>query len=149
VLNVGVVRGGRGVNVIADEARCEIDLRAERLERLAALEERARAIFTAPAPAGLRLEVEELGRRPGGATPEAHPLVRAARAAWELSGVPPQLVAASTEANAALARGVAALGFGVATIEGTHTPDESLTIESLESGARALARLVFELAGAQ
>jgi di/tripeptidase len=48
--------------------------------------------------------------------------------------LPDTLVAASTDANAALARGVPALALGVARGSGMHTLDEQIELDSVETG---------------
>jgi acetylornithine deacetylase/succinyl-diaminopimelate desuccinylase-like protein len=104
----------------------------------AAVDQRARRIIAAP-PAGVTVEVEELGRRPAGELPASHPLAAAAAAALRGSGIPPVFTAASTDANAAHAAGVPAIAIGVTTGGGEHTPEEWIDTAPLAAGLRCAA----------
>src|SRR5207248_4949748 len=89
--NVGRIAGGTGVNVIAQEATMDVDLRSEsaaELQRLDAFFRRAvreaaadeNAARHAAAPP-LVLEIKLIGDRPGGTTAPDAPLVQLALAA--------------------------------------------------------------------
>jgi tripeptide aminopeptidase len=129
------IGGGSGLNTIPQDAWLELDLRSESesaLDRMsagvseslgAALDtaNRQRTAGTLP----LTLELVPLGTRPSGATPVAHPLVRAAVAATRLVGHTPELAAASTDANVAIARGVPGIALGAGGRGGDpHLPTE-------------------------
>lgn len=116
------IGGGSGLNTIPQEAWLELDLRSASESALdgmvagvsqslgKALDgvNRQRTANTQP----LTLEVVSLGTRPSGETPAAHPLVRAAVAATRLVGRTPELAAASTDANVAIAHGVPGIALG-------------------------------------
>lgn len=114
--------GGVGLNMIPPEASLELDLRSESADALAAADaalrgtlEAARDAENARRVAGtppLALALEPLGVRPCGVTPASHPLVRAAVAASAALGLPHELAASSTDANAAMAAGVPAIAIG-------------------------------------
>jgi acetylornithine deacetylase/succinyl-diaminopimelate desuccinylase-like protein len=135
--SASVVRigGGSGLNTIPQDAWLELDLRSESESALdgmlaavsqslgRALEgvNRQRTASTQP----LTLELVPLGTRPSGETPAAHPLVRAAVAATRLIGHTPELAAASTDANIAIARGVPGIALGAGGRGGDpHLPTE-------------------------
>jgi acetylornithine deacetylase/succinyl-diaminopimelate desuccinylase-like protein len=134
-VNIGLVSGGQSVNSIAAEAELLVEQRSldeQTLERFAAHVRR----LTLPPP--LRLAVDEVGNRPAGRLDRGNPLlaqIRGLRAALEL---PDDLGAGSTDANAALARGIPALTLGVARGGRMHTADEWLDEGSLALGLQQL-----------
>ncbi|MFQ5537240.1 MAG: M20/M25/M40 family metallo-hydrolase [Gemmatimonadota bacterium] len=124
--------GGTSVNAIAQEAWCELDLRSEDESALDELELQVREILEegrrteeVRSRGELTLEVATLGRRPAGATPRRHPLVRAAEDATRAVGIEPVGAAASTDANAAMALGIPAVTLGGGgRAGGAHTTGE-------------------------
>src|SRR5207245_2413113 len=86
----------------------------------------------------LAMSVEVVGRRPAGRLDRSHPLLAAVRGARSELGLPDELGAGSTDANAALAVGIPALTLGVARGGGMHTVDEWIDAASLEQGLRQL-----------
>jgi tripeptide aminopeptidase len=140
-VNIGLFGGGEAVNARARRAEFVVDLRASQARMLTELEARARRIIDAP-PAGVTVEIEELGRRPAGELPATHPLAAAAAAALRGSGLRAEFTAASTDANAAHAAGVPAIAIGVTTGGGEHTPDEWIDIAPLATGLRCAADTV-------
>jgi acetylornithine deacetylase/succinyl-diaminopimelate desuccinylase-like protein len=142
-LNAGVLYGGTSVNTIAAEAAIEIDLRDADDEALEATSDRVVAALAAAAPPGVKVDIEPLGRRPAGSTPTGHPLVQAARAARRAAGLPPaEENASSTDANAALGRGLPAICLGLTHGANAHRPDEHVELEPLGPGLAALEALV-------
>ena len=145
-INLGVVRGGTSVNTIAADALCEIDLRDGDDAALDATYARVERALREATPPGVQLTIEPLGRRPAGATPTDHPLVAAARAARREAGLPPaEENASSTDANAALGRGVPAVCVGLTHGANAHRPDEQIQLEPLAAGLTALDVLVERL----
>ena len=143
-LHTGRIGGGTSVNAIPERAWLELDLRSEDPAEVARLEARARAAFEAAVPPPLRLTIECMGDRPGGATPASDPLVRAAAAATAHLGVEPELVSGSTDANVPMARGVPAISLGAGgTAAGMHTLEEWYCNER---GAAGIQRLLLTLA---
>jgi acetylornithine deacetylase/succinyl-diaminopimelate desuccinylase-like protein len=137
-VNVGVIRGGTSINTIAADAEAEIDLRDA---GDAALERRVAAVERALREHGL--EVRHVGRRPGGRTPDGHPLVAAAHAARAAAGLPAaEEHASSTDANAALGRGIPAICVSLTRGAGAHTLDEHVQVAPLAAGVAALDALV-------
>lgn len=129
------IGGGSGLNTIPQEAWLELDLRSE---SETALEEMYGGVTQALAKAldavnrqrtagtpSLILEIVPLGTRPSGVTAASHPLVQSAVAATRLVGRTPDLAAASTDANVAIARGIPGIALGSGGRGGDpHLPTE-------------------------
>ena len=127
--------GGTSVNAIPAEAWAELDFRSESSRHLDDGEERLRVVLDrAVAEANssvterdhrLTLEVTVVGHRPTGATNLDSPLVEAALAATRASGVEPQVMAASTDANLPMSLGIPAITLGAGGSAGeVHTTSE-------------------------
>jgi acetylornithine deacetylase/succinyl-diaminopimelate desuccinylase-like protein len=133
-LTVARWEGGTSINSIPREAWIEVDLRSEDATQLEALEEALRRVAaeeleeagdTAPQGKGLTLRIDELGRRPAGATDASHPLVQAALEATRQLGPEPKLIASSTDANLPMSLGIPAITLGAGGRGGKiHTVEE-------------------------
>lgn len=163
--NVGVVSGadeaqpmGSSINTIPPAALAQIDLRSEdrgALERLEAhllraaeeAREEENAWSRARGPdVPVRLHKELVGDRPVGRTPPEHPIVQVFREEMERAGLPVRLGASSTDANAAMAAGIAAVAVpSGGRARNVHSPDEthdvSGRLREVEVLRAALARL--------
>lgn len=146
-LNVGVLNGGESINARARRCTFEVDLRAEAASPLAALTAAARAVLTVEPP--MELDIADLGFRPAGRLAAEHPLAGAAVEALTGVGIVPRFTAASTDANAAYARGIPAVTVGVTTGDGTHTEAEWIDVPPLASGLTALADTIVRFAARQ
>lgn len=145
-LNVGEVWGGTSINAIAQEAGFNLDLRSLDADVLEALERRARSVVTAAARrAGCEVEIELIGDRPVAHADNAR-LVACALRAMEGFVPRPAVVASSTDASAALARGIPAIAFGVYRGGDAHRSSEWLEPDSLPLGLQAFERLLACLA---
>ena len=140
-VNIGTIGGGEAINARAREAWFEVDLRADSAPALASLVDQAGAIVRA-ADDQIRVRIEEIGRRPAGGVAESSALARAAVAAHERAGVPAELRAASTDANAAYAAGIPAVALGVTRGEGEHTPQEWIETAPVADGLGVLAETI-------
>jgi tripeptide aminopeptidase len=140
--NIGRIEGGTAVNAIAAHAELMVEQRA--LDE-AVIERFARALRLLTVETPLTLEVEVLGRRPAGRLDRRQPLLATVRRVRERLGLPDELVAASTDANAALAVGIPALCLGCAQGGEMHTPDEFIEIASLEAGREQLRNVLGDL----
>ena len=119
---VGTVRGGTSVNAIAKEARMALDLRSNSADALLQLEAKALAIVQqAVAQENARwrsdriaVEIKLIGDRPAGMTPQASPIVEAARRAVTAlaPGAPIEFAASSTDSNLAMSLGIPAVTIG-------------------------------------
>jgi len=145
-LNVGTIQGGMGVNVLAPEARCELDLRSEEPKTLAKLTRRVEKLLAGADREGARVTVEVIGERPAGEIPANHPLVTLAARCVSEQGIAPALTAGSTDANIPLSRGIPAVVMGISTGGGAHTLNEFVDIAPIAMGVESVARFV-ELAG--
>ena len=149
-LNVGTVSGGESVNARALLCSFMVDLRADSQDSLDELVGRARAILDeCAADQGVDVSTAVIGHRPAGGIPPSHPLVRVACDALIASGREPRLTAASTDANAAYARGIPAVTLGITTGELTHTEEEWIDLPPVPTGLRALTRTITNLAHLQ
>ena len=89
-------------------------------------------------PAPLTVECEVVGRRGAGQIAIDHPLVRSRAEGPRPMGLDEVYGAGSTDANAAAALGIPAVGIGCAHGEGMHTLHERIDLVSLETGVRQL-----------
>lgn len=141
-VNIGTLAGGRSVNSIADRAEMVVERRAidqAELDRFAA------ALDDLAAAEGCAVAVESLGRRPAGSLARDSELFATATAVHAELGLPPQLTAASTDANAAYALGVPAVCVGVARGAGMHSLGEWIDLDDLPTGAAQLRALLARL----
>jgi len=147
--NVGIIRGGIGVNSIPREASIDVDLRATSLSPLEGLHERlARAMRESASAGGLHLQIESIGERPVGQTSENSDLVRAALETTRILGVNGHLNTGSTDANLPMSLGIPAISIGAGgTGGGTHTGDEWFDPAGRETGLQRLLALVAVQAG--
>ncbi len=145
-LNVGQVWGGTSINAIAQEAGFNLDLRSLDAGVLADLEARARgAILRAARRAGCGVDIAQIGDRPVARVDNAA-LVACALKALDGGDSHPAVVASSTDANAALARGLPAIAFGVYRGGDAHRMSEWVEPASLTEGYRSFERLLACLA---
>jgi tripeptide aminopeptidase len=140
--NIGLIAGGTAINAIAAHAELVIEQRA--LDE-ALLTRFARALYMLTVEPPLVLEVEELGQRPAARLDRREELLARVRRVREQLGLPDELVAASTDANAALAAGIPALCLGCAQGGEMHTPEEYIEIGSLAGGREQLQRVLAAL----
>jgi tripeptide aminopeptidase len=133
--NIGRMSGGGAVNAIASAAEMLVELRSLDDRELSAFEARLGELSVAPA---LSLACEVVGRRGAGQIDRGHPLVRSVVRARRTLGLGETFGAGSTDANAAAALGIPAVGIGCAHGEGMHTLHERIDLASLETGVRQL-----------
>ncbi len=141
-LNVGLISGGTGVNVLAPEATLELDIRSESPEVLKTLVHRVEELIRSTNREGVKSEMEVIGRRPAGEIPEDHPLVKLAEDCLAEQGLKATFTAGSTDANIPLSRGYPAIVLGITTGSGAHTVHEYIDIAPVEKGMRQLVRFV-------
>jgi tripeptide aminopeptidase len=134
-VNVGRIAGGGAVNAIASEAEMYVELRSLDGAELERFEQRLAALSVA---APLRLELEVVGRRGAGRIDRAHPLVRSVIAGRRQVGLAEEYGDGSTDANAAAALGIPAVGIGCANGSGMHTLHERIELSSVELGVAQL-----------
>jgi tripeptide aminopeptidase len=146
-MNVGTIHGGTGVNVVAAEARCELDLRSEDPKTLSKLIRQVEKILVDADHEGVRIMAEIIGERPAGQIPADHPLVTLATKCVSEQGLDTVLTSGSTDANIPLSRGIPAVVMGISTGGGAHTLNEFINTEPIAKGIESVTRFV-ELVGA-
>ncbi len=153
--NIGVLQGGETVNAIPELAHMDIDLRSESPDQLEQLDRELHAIIHAghereerrrPAAARPPL-ITPIGDRPAGLTPPDSALVQAAQRAIEAEGRPPRLIAASTDANAAIAAGIPAIALSWGgRSDNQHSIREWFDPTDRSRSLRVITRLLLDLA---
>jgi len=141
-VNVGQIDGGLRPNVIAAEARAEIDVRVPTMDAAQEVEAELRAL----APVGDDVEVEVtggFGRLPLEPTPRNRALWHAARTAGAELGLALEdaAVGGASDANITSVHTATLDGLGPLG-DGAHAPDEHVVAASLPERAALLALLV-------
>ncbi len=153
--NVGVVRGGNTVNAIPETAEMDLDLRSESAQQLERLDADVQEIIQRGhrremnrRAAGAREPiVSRIGDRPAGTTPVDSALVQTACSSLQAEGLRPRLIAASTDANAAIAAGIPAVAMcWGGRSDNQHSVREWFNPVERSRSLRVLARLLLELA---
>lgn len=145
-MNVGTIGGGTGVNVLASEAKCELDLRSEDPNMLAKLVHQVEELIIQASRAGVKIVAEVIGERPAGGISAEHELVQLAVRCSQEQGLDVILTTGSTDANIPLSQNIPAVVMGITTGGGAHTTNEYIDINPLKKGIESLVRFV-ELAG--
>jgi tripeptide aminopeptidase len=148
-LNVGLISGGTGINVLAPEARLELDIRSESPEALDGMVRRVKEIVAAANRAGVSSTLDLIGKRPAGQMSEDHPLVRLAEQCLAGQGLKAAFTSGSTDANVPLSRGYPALVLGVTTGGGAHTVQEYVDLPPIEKGMLQLICFAERVFGAR
>ncbi len=156
--NVGRIGGGTSVNAIPFEAWFEVDLRSADAAALAALDARFKALIDHAVtaenarwakPGQVSATLTIVGDRPAGATAESAAIVRAARSATTAIGERLTLREGSTDANAAMYRGIPAITIdGGGSGSGAHALDERFDSTDSWKGTVRAFLLTLLLAGA-
>jgi len=156
--NVGRIGGGTSVNAIPFEAWFEIDLRSADVAALTALDTRFRALVDHAVaaenarwgrPGQVSATLTVVGDRPAGSTAETTAIVRAARSATAAIGERLTLREGSTDANAAMSRGIPALTIDAGgSGSGAHALDEHFDSTDSWKGTVRAFLLTLVLAGA-
>lgn len=145
-VNVGVISGGTRTNVVAAQARADIDFRIPRLADYAALQRKFAALK--PRDRRCRLEISgDLNRPPMERTREiaAH-FKTAARLAAELGvALEESATGGGSDGNFTAALGVPTLDGLGAVGEGAHALNESILVDRVADRTALLAKLVGEL----
>jgi tripeptide aminopeptidase len=143
--NIGEIRGGTGVNVIAECAEMVLDMRSISRSALDDLDRRVRRILETPQKRGMPVDIEVVGDRPAGSIAIGHPLVQTCSAILAHLGAVPQYAAASTDANAALGRGIPAVTLGVTRGGGAHTLGEWIEVAPMVRGVQQIVLMLCTL----
>jgi tripeptide aminopeptidase len=141
-MNVGTISGGTGINVLASDAVCELDLRSE---EPAALEKIVREVESYLSDAnhdGVKVEKEVIGQRPAGEISAEHPFVELAVDCTREQGLEAVLTSGSTDANIPLSLGIPSVVMGITTGGGAHTTREYINTEPVGKGLECIVRFV-------
>ena len=141
-VNAGVIEGGTRTNVIPEEARVVVDVRAERASDMRALERKFHALR--PVLRGARLEIRGGFNRPPLERKVSTALYAKARALAVDIGIAlgEASVGGGSDGNFTGALGVPTLDGLGAIGEGAHSPTESVSIRALPGRATLLAGLL-------
>ncbi len=145
-VNPGVISGGTRTNVIAAEARVEVDIRISRMKDAAGLDKQFRSLR--PFDKRCTLEVSGgLNRPPMERTPGVAALYKTA---WKLAaemGVDLKELATGggSDGNFTAALGVPTLDGIGAVGEGAHAPTESILVDRIADRTALLAKLAASL----
>ena len=142
-VNPGVISGGTRPNVVAAEARVEVDIRVPRLKDAAALEKKFRKLR----PVDRRCSIEVSGglnRPPMERSAGGIRLFRAARRIGREIGMDlgESLSGGGSDGNFTAALGIPTLDGLGAVGEGAHAPHESILVDPIAGRAALLARLL-------
>ncbi|MEX2425281.1 MAG: M20/M25/M40 family metallo-hydrolase [Thermomicrobiaceae bacterium] len=140
--NVGVIEGGVSVNTIAPTASAIIDMRSVDIESLDTLASSVERIIKAQDHDQISTEIEVLGERPAGQTPDDSPIVQTGLSILRELGMDPYTDASSTDANVPISRGIPSMCVGVTTGEGAHRMEETIEVEPIAKGIAQLLKLV-------
>ena len=141
-MNVGTFGGGTGINVLASEAKCELDLRSEDPKVLAKLTLQVEDLLKNADREGVKIMAEIIGERPAGELAVEHPLVQLAMQCTREQGWSAAPTAGSTDANIPLSRNIPAVVMGITTGGGAHTLNEYINTESVEKGLDGVVMFV-------
>jgi glutamate carboxypeptidase len=145
-VNPGVIAGGTRTNVVAAEARAEIDVRVVRLRDAAALDKKFRRLK----PLDRRCAIEVSGglnRPPMERSPGVVRLFRVAQAAGRELGIELEesLSGGGSDGNFTAALGVPTLDGLGAVGEGAHAGHESILVNRMADRAALMAKLLQRL----
>jgi acetylornithine deacetylase/succinyl-diaminopimelate desuccinylase-like protein len=133
-MNIGTISGGTGINVLASEARCELDLRSEDPAVLEKIVAQAEELIRLANRDGVEIRTEIIRQRPAAELPADHPFVQTAMACIKRQGLEAVLTSGSTDANIPLSRGIPAVVMGITTGGSAHTLHEYIKTEPIAMG---------------
>ncbi|MBE0670654.1 MAG: M20/M25/M40 family metallo-hydrolase [Anaerolineales bacterium] len=141
-MNVGTMVGGTGINVLAAEAKCELDLRSESPNALSKLVHQVEEVLINASREGVKITAEVIGERPAGEIAIDHEFVKLAVNCTREQGLEAVLTAGSTDANIPLSKNIPAVVMGITTGNGAHTVNEYIDLKPVELGMNSLLRFV-------
>jgi glutamate carboxypeptidase len=145
-VNPGVITGGTRTNVVAAEARAEVDIRVAKLKDAAALDKKFRSL--SPVDKRCSIQVEGgLNRPPMERTPAIRQLFQTARACAGELGVVLQESATGggSDGNFTAALGIPTLDGLGGVGEGAHAANESILLDRIADRTALLAMLLSRL----
>lgn len=145
-VNPGVIQGGTRTNVIAAEARVDVDVRVGRLKDAEELDRKFRALRLVDPRCGIRVE-GGLNRPPMERTPQIAALFQKAHAIAAEMGIALEESATGggSDGNFTAALGVPTLDGVGAVGEGAHAANESIMVNRIADRVALLAGLLVEI----
>lgn len=137
-LNIGVINGGQGINVIAPSAEFWLDLRSESQIELERLKQHVHHLIQTANTDEVKFDAEIVGDRPAGSIPIEHPLIVGAMEILELLGVIGGLEIGSTDGNVPLHAGCPTVTIGITRGANAHRLDEYIETEPVYQGMQQL-----------
>lgn len=157
--NVGLIKGGRSVNTIADEASMEVDIRSSSAKELDQTVAKVMKIIQGSAAAEnkrwnkntIQVFIKQIGDRPGGMTPPNSMVIEAALGAIKaLNQKESILFSASTNSGIPISLGVPAIQIGPGgKFWGFHALNEGMDPKDAYIGVQAAALLILGLVGVE
>jgi acetylornithine deacetylase/succinyl-diaminopimelate desuccinylase-like protein len=144
-LSVGTITGGISINSIAPDVTFDLDLRSTDPVSLRRLIDRVYAALT-PRDDRISVTIDVIGSRPAGQVPAGSRVVTSAAEILRLLGYPASADASSTDANAAISRGIPAICIGMTTGANAHRLEEYVDIDPIGIGLAQLSLLTLSLA---
>jgi acetylornithine deacetylase/succinyl-diaminopimelate desuccinylase-like protein len=146
-MNIGTISGGTGINVLASDATCELDLRSEDPAVLAKFALRMESLIHDANRDDVTMNAEVIGQRPAGEIPAGHPFVKTAVECTNRLRLDAVLSSGSTDANIPLSRGIPAVVMGITTGGGAHTTHEYINTEPIAKGMECVLKFVETIGG--
>jgi glutamate carboxypeptidase len=145
-VNPGVISGGTRSNVVAAEARVEVDMRVERMKDAPALDKKFRALRPFDKRCSIHVE-GGLNRPPMERTPATRKLFQTARGLANELGVKLEesLSGGGSDGNFTAALGVPTLDGLGGVGEGAHAANESILVDRIADRTALLAMLLSRL----
>jgi acetylornithine deacetylase/succinyl-diaminopimelate desuccinylase-like protein len=141
-MNVGTIGGGTGINVLASEAKCELDLRSEDPKTLKKLAGQIEEMLVNASREGVKVTAEVIGERPAGEVSADHALVQLALSCAREQKISATLTAGSTDANIPLSLGIPTVVMGVSTGGSAHTINEYINVIPVKAGLESIVSFV-------
>lgn len=145
--NVGLISGGTGVNVIAQNAEILYEFRSDTSEHLQMMEQYFEKTIREEKDKGLDIEYEVIGLRPCGkgvdAARQERLTEKAMKAVKNVIGKNPEQNCGSTDCNIPLSMGIPSVCVGCYYGHGAHTREEYIEKDSLILGIQVAFEMIF------
>lgn len=142
--NIGIISGGKAINIVPDSVTIQGEARSLRAEkRVLQTEQMRRAIEDAAERFGARADIVTETIYPGFSLPEDSPPVKIAVEAARNLGLEPSLVktGGGSDANIFNSRGIATAVIGIG-MKKVHTTEEYITVADLLENVRYLFEII-------
>jgi acetylornithine deacetylase/succinyl-diaminopimelate desuccinylase-like protein len=148
--NVGTIEGGTSVNTIAPICNFTYEYRSDNNGDLAVMKKSFEEILNSFEIPDCAVSAELIGDRPGMEAPKdpqaSQKLLEIAESVIEnVTGITPQRTSGSTDCNIPLSLGISSLCMGLIRMEGAHTRDEFVELDSLGVGIEIAVRVIADI----